>query len=110
MLFRHATLARNLSSIHNHGLLCSKSQGRRKVVWLHTASKSSWATLHTVKRHGGRVENVVILEVNVPRSWWRRNHRGIRYCVRDVPPERFKRIITFAELAGPSIDERRLVA
>ena len=59
MLLRHATLARNLPSILKAGLLTSKSQGRLPVVWLCSPGQSSWATLHTVKRHGGRVETVV---------------------------------------------------
>jgi hypothetical protein len=101
MLLRHATPIRNLASIRRLGLLTRKSQGKRKVVWLHTASKSEWATLHTVERHGGKVENVVILEIDVPRNWLRRAHRGLRYSLRDVPPCRIRRVITFAELAGP---------
>jgi hypothetical protein len=101
MLLRHATPIRNLPSIQRLGLLCSKSQGRRKVVWFHSASMSEWAVLHTVERHGGRVENVVILEIDVPRSWLRRAHRGLRYSLRDIPARRIRRVITFAELAGP---------
>jgi hypothetical protein len=97
---RHATLKRNLASIRRLGLLTAKSQGKRKVVWLHTASKSEWATLHTVKRHGGRVENVVILEIDVPRHWLRRSRRGLRYSTRDVPAKRIRRVIDFAELSG----------
>src|SRR5438046_2725839 len=89
LLVRHATPARNLPSIQRDGLLMSKSQGRLAVVWLHAASKTPWATLHTVKRHGGRVEGVAVIEANVPRSWLRRNRRGLWYSVRDVPPERF---------------------
>src|SRR5438128_632886 len=77
MLLRHATLRKNLSSISRHGLLCSKSQGRRRVVWLHAPSRSAWAVLHTIKRHGGRVEDVVILEIQVPRNWLRRNRRRL---------------------------------
>jgi hypothetical protein len=102
MLLRHATPARNVASILRHGLLCSKSQGRRKVVWLHAPSASGWALLHTVKRHGGRVEGVAIVEAEVPRAWLRRNRRGLWFSVRDLPPERFRRVVTFAELAGPS--------
>src|SRR5205814_3585964 len=91
---------RNLSGILRTSLLCSKSKGRLKVVWLHAASKSSWAALHTVKRHGGRVEAVVILELSVPRRWLRRNRRGLWYCVRDIPAERIRRVLAFGEVAG----------
>lgn len=102
MLLRHATPRRNLGTIQQSGLLCSKSQGRLSVVWLHSPSKSSWATLHTVKRHGGRVEGVVIIEVEVPRSWLRRNRRKLWYCPRDIPATRLRRLITFTELADTS--------
>ena len=56
MLLRHATLARNVNSILQRGLLCRKSKGRLKVVWLHSRSRSHWALSHTVGRHGGRVD------------------------------------------------------
>jgi hypothetical protein len=77
MLLRHATLARNVNSILRRGLLCRKSQGRRKVVWLHAPAHSWWALVHTVERHGGRVEAVVVLEIDVPRSWLRRSQKGL---------------------------------
>jgi len=53
-----------------------------------------------VKRHGGRVESTVVLEIDVPRSWLRRSRKGLWYCRRDVPPERIKRVLTFQELAA----------
>ena len=104
MLLRHATPRRNLPGILRDGLLCSKSRGRLRVVWLHAPSKSAWGVLHTVKRHGGRVEGVVILEVEVPRGWLRRNRRKLWYSGEDVPPGRIRRVIDFAEVAGPSVD------
>jgi hypothetical protein len=70
------------------------------VVWLHCPTKTAWATLHTVKRHGGRVEDVVVLELEVPRGWLRRNRRGLWYSGADVPPERIRGVIEFAEVAG----------
>ncbi len=103
MKIRHATLARNLASILKGGLLCCKSKGRLKVVWLHSLNKSSWATLHTVKRHGGRVEQVVVLELNVPRRWLRRSRKGLWYSVNDVPANRIRRVLAFAEVAGASV-------
>ena len=105
MLLRHATPRRNLPSIRRDGLLCSKSKGRLPVVWLHAPTATPWAVLHTVKRHGGRVEGVVILEVEVPRGWLRRNRRRLWYSTQDVPPGRIRRVIDFAEMAGPSADD-----
>jgi hypothetical protein len=56
------------------------------VVWLHKPAKSYWAAMHTVKRHGGRVEAVLTLLVDVPRAWLRRNRAGLWYSVRGIPP------------------------
>jgi hypothetical protein len=108
MLLRHATLLCNLPSVQRRGLLCSKSQGKKPVVWLHASSKTPWAMLHTVKRHGGKIEAVVIVEATVPRSWLRRSKRGLWYCVRDIPAGRFGRIIGFGELATSPVDDNRL--
>jgi hypothetical protein len=106
MLLRHATPMKNLSSIRRAGLLCSKSEGRLPVVWLHAPSKSAWAMLHTVKRHGGRIEAVAVIELNVPRRWLRKSRRGLWYCRRDIPAFRVRKVSNFAELAGPSVDEK----
>jgi hypothetical protein len=105
MLLRHATLARNLPGIIESGLLTSKSQGKRAVVWVCCRAKTAWAALHTVRRHGGRVEGVVILEIDVPRRWLRRSRRGLWYCPRDIPPERIRGMVTFAALARSPDDE-----
>ena len=105
MRLRHATLARNLSNILRAGLLCSKSHGKRPVVWFGSATKSLWAAAHVVRRHGGRIEQVVILELDVPRSWLRRSKRGLWYCPRDVPPERIRGVITFGELSRSPVEE-----
>ena len=100
MLLRHATPARNVASILRHGLLCAKSQGRRKVVWLHAPAKSWWALIHTVERHGGRVEHVAVLEVELLRSWLRKSRKGLWYSVRDIPPDRIRGLVNFRRLAA----------
>jgi hypothetical protein len=106
MLLRHATPARNLNSILQAGLLCSKSQGKLPVVWLCSPCKSSWALLHAIRRHGGRAESTVILEVSVPRRWLRRSARKRLWCCpRDLRPERIKRVLTFQEMAGRSAEQ-----
>jgi len=94
----------NGPAINRAGLLASKSKGRLAVVWLHAPGKTAWAALHTVKRHGGRVEGVIVLELDVPRHWLRRNRRGLWYTPRDVPPGRIKRVIDFGELAASPAD------
>jgi hypothetical protein len=104
MLLRHATQKRNLPSIERLGLLTSKSKGKLPVVWLHAPTKTAWASLHTVKRHGGRVEDVVVLEVSIPRRWLRRNRRGLWYCTKDIPASRFLSTIRFAELAASPVE------
>src|SRR5438105_13970368 len=104
MLLRHATPARNLAGILRAGLLTSKSRGKLPAVWLVSPSKSSWAVLHVIKRHGGKVETTVVLEVDVPRGWLRRSRGGLRYVLRDVPPDRIRRVFTFSELAGQSAE------
>jgi hypothetical protein len=43
-----------------------------------------------------------VLEIDVPRSWLRKSRAGLWYSVRDVPPERIKRVLCFGELAGTS--------
>jgi hypothetical protein len=91
-------------SILRAGVLASKSQGKLPVVWLCSPSRSTWAILHTIKRHGGRVETPVVLEVDVPRHWLRRSRKGLWFCPRDIPPDRIKRALCFAELAGTSTE------
>jgi hypothetical protein len=105
MLLRHATPRRNLSGIFGRGLLCSMSRGKLPVVWLHSPTATPWAALHTVRRHGGRVEGVVILEVEVPRSWLRRNRRRLWYSPLNIPADRIRRVIDFGELAASPVAE-----
>ncbi len=103
MLVRHATPRRNLPGIERRGLLCRKSLGKLKVVWLHAPGKTAWALLHTVRRHGGRIEDVVVLELDVPRAWLRKSRRGLWFSVKDISFERAVRLIDFASAAEPCV-------
>jgi hypothetical protein len=101
MKLRHATPSRNLASILKRGLLCKKSRGRLPVVWLHAPSKTSWAILHTVLRHGVRAEDVIVFEVNVPKRWLRHSpQRGLWYVRRDVPSARLCQLLDFLEVTA----------
>jgi hypothetical protein len=44
----------------------------------------------------------VILLADVPRAWLRRNRKGLWYSVEDIPANRIRRVLTFAELADES--------
>ena len=91
MKLRHATPSRNFASIKRRGLLTAKSKGKLAVVWLHAASRSPWAVLHTMRRHS--CKDVIVFEVDVPRSWLTRSKAGLWYTNRDVPPGRILQTI-----------------
>jgi hypothetical protein len=58
--------------------------------------------LHTVRRHGGRAEDVVVLEVDVPRRWLKRHGKpGLWYTPRDIPPARIRGVLDFGVLSAP---------
>ena len=69
-------------------LLTSMSGGVFLLVWLHATSASRWAVPHVGRRHGVPVQDVALLEVDVPRTWLRRTKRGLWTCDRDTPAER----------------------
>ena len=73
-------------------------------MWVCCRANTAWAALHTIQRHGGRVEGVVILEIDVPRRWLRRSKRGLYYCPRGIPPERIRGAVTFAALASSLVN------
>lgn len=85
MKLYHATLQKHTESILEQGLLPEKALGKIKGVWLHTASKREWAVLHTMKRHNVTMDDVVIIEVKVPRSALTRRWRGLWSCERVIP-------------------------
>src|SRR5262249_2909040 len=99
MLLRHAT-PRRLERILRGGLLCARSLGKLKVVWLHAPGKTAWALLHTVRRHGGRIEDVVVLGLDVPRGWVRKSRQGLWSGVNDIRLARTRRLIDFGGGAG----------
>lgn len=107
MMLYHTTLKRNLRSIKGHGLLTSKSQGKMKAVWLHEQDKTAWAFLHVVKRHGGRVEDVVTLAVEVdPKLVKRSAANGLYYTLDDVQPEYLRGVTVFQMVAASPLEGR----
>jgi hypothetical protein len=90
--------ARNLRSIRRRGLLTAQSQCKQPVIWLHAANRVAWAVLHTMRRHTSN--NVVVVEVAVPRSWLMRSRTGLWFCDRDIPPDRLGQILAVEEDAA----------
>jgi hypothetical protein len=101
----HATPRRNLTSIICRGLLTAMSQGALAGVWLCEEGRQHWACMHAVRRHGGRIEDVIVVKVAVPRDWLRRhgNHNGLWRCTQDVAPQRFRGCRGFRELSASPV-------
>src|SRR6516225_9381908 len=73
VVLMHATLAGRLPRILRQGLLTAKSRGKLPAVWLCSRARMAWACLHVLRRHGGLPQEVVVVEVTVPRAWLRRS-------------------------------------
>jgi hypothetical protein len=87
MKLYHATTTDRLSSIREQGLrvACADQAAKIKACWMNTASQMPWAILHTQRKHGAALEDVVIVEVAVPRSHLTRFRTGLWYSRHDVP-------------------------
>ena len=84
MKLYHATPKSNIDSIRTAGLDPNRAKGQIKGVWLHTQSKQSWAILHTMTRHEVGIDDVVLLEVETPRSNLTRRWRGLWTCAEKI--------------------------
>ena len=104
MILRHACPERALASIRRGGIDPARSRGKLIACWLHGASRTPWAVVHVEGRHEVRGRQVVVVEVDVPRSWLRRWGRGLWYCTRVIPPERFRRVIRFGEVSASPVE------
>ena len=103
MQLYHATPKANLDCIRREGLDPNRSQGKLKVVWLHTQSRRDWAILHTSMRHKCDISEVAIIEVNVPRSKIRRRRRGLWTTPEPISTTEFGRIADASEFAESSV-------
>ncbi len=103
MKLRHATPFVNLDSIFEEGLdpMYAVTESDPKWVWLHTPRLTEWAIPHTCKRKDVPEEEVVILEVDVPRTWLRSGGRGLWKCPCVIELERIKVIeMDYALIVG----------
>lgn len=96
----HATFAKVQPAILRDGLKAGKAKGARKAVWLVGPRGFNWACRHAVCRSGGRIEDVVVLELSVPRSWLTRHGRELWFCDRDIPASRIVGTTVFKRVRG----------
>jgi len=97
----HVADKKNLDSICENGLDPKYATGKRRAVWAVTVANESWAIAHTLgkKRAKGRtIHDHVTIEIEVPRSWLRRHAKGVWYCDRVIPMERFVYITPSAQI------------
>jgi hypothetical protein len=87
MKLYHATTRQALLSIQATGLRVANADPAAKIkgCWLATASNRPWGVLHTIRKHGAALADVVVIEVNVPRSRLTRFRTGLWYTTEDVP-------------------------
>jgi glyoxylase-like metal-dependent hydrolase (beta-lactamase superfamily II) len=88
--YRHATLRQHLPSILAVGLDPARALAPPAVVWLHTPGQTPGAVLHVVERHGVLLADVILLDVQVPRSWLQRAGQGLWTCDRVIAPARLQ--------------------
>ena len=106
MKLYHATTRANLASILEHGLRVVKADPTAKIkgVWACTASNRGWAILHTQRKHKALLEDVVVIEINVPKNQLTRFKRGFFYSKTDIGAERVNTVIP-GEHFGRSLSE-----
>jgi hypothetical protein len=87
MKLYHTTTRDRLSSIREQGLrvACADRAAKIQATWMHTVSQTRWAILHTMRKHGATLAEVVVVEVTVPRRRLTRFRTGIWYRRQDVP-------------------------
>jgi hypothetical protein len=87
MKLYHASTLQNLPSIQAEGLRVAKADPKAKLkgCWVATASNRGWTILHTIRKHKAQLDEVVVIEVTIPRSRLTRFRRGLYYSTTDIP-------------------------
>jgi hypothetical protein len=99
MLLYHATLSSRLRSIGRRGVSTHYSEGATDAVWGCEWSMRHWACLHCIRRHGGDVKSVVVLEIDTQETPVHRFRGGLFYSLHTWHPSQIKRVLTFDELS-----------
>jgi hypothetical protein len=105
MILYHATLASNETSIGTDGVSTAYSESAVPSVWGCEASMKWWAVLHCLKRHGGKAEDVVVLEIDTGDLPVHRFRGGLWYSLHTWEPRQVRRVIRFEELSRSPTEE-----
>lgn len=105
MLLYHATRKFNQASIGRDGVSTAHSEGTIPAVWGCERSMRWWAVLHCVRRHGGTVQDVVVLEIDTQDVPVHRFRGGLFYSLHTWHPSQIKRVLTFDELSKSPTEE-----
>ncbi len=103
MIFRHATIDGRVPSIQDRGLDPAYATGRMRVVWLHMADRTGWAAAKVAKRHGARLADVVVLDVDVQATEVVRHGKGLYYIRGTVPAERIRQARPLSRMHGSEL-------
>jgi hypothetical protein len=87
MILRHATTTARAARIREEGFRVAQADPAAKIkgCWFHSKSNSPWGVLHTIRKHGAALEEVVVLEVRIPRRQLTRFRTGLWFTTQDVP-------------------------
>jgi hypothetical protein len=96
----HVTTARRLGSILAKGLLTRYARGKLRAVWLVRRPLVWWALAHVAGRHKVGLQDLVALELRVPKGWLKRHPGKLLYTTRDIPPGRVVQVLTLAALTA----------
>lgn len=92
MKLYHVTPAINIDGIMQHGINPAYSTGKRRVAWFHTQSRQAWALLHISRHQRHDVNKMLLLTVEIPRSYLTRRRFGIWTTDKPITPDRIKNI------------------
>lgn len=84
MKIYHITRRENLTSILAGGLDPQRAKGVRKSVWGVTPGHVAWALIHVLSKPwnaDAALNDLVVIEINLPRSKVRRYQRKIWYTI-----------------------------
>lgn len=109
MTLRHCTTRERYERIKDEGLRvsCADPAAKIKGVWMVTPSKTAYGVLHTQRKHGAALADVVVLTLRISPKLrkglrkFRNTSTGYQayYSVQDIPARAIKQVQPGADFA-----------